>query len=98
METGDKIRENFIYDSLKKIFVEQTRVPEYELDNILFELAEYYRRISDKKIDSIIKYMIENRKGNIVFNHTVKMYIGDFLDNVSFAPDCDRLWFPAKTG
>lgn len=49
METGDKIRENFIYDSLKKMFVEQPRVPEYELDNILFELAEYYRRISDKK-------------------------------------------------
>ncbi|MCI9584316.1 hypothetical protein D3Z50_03545 [Clostridiaceae bacterium] len=98
IECSEEWNFNYIFDflkhidnSLKKMFKEQTRVPEYELDNIIFELAEHYRKISDKKIDSVIKYMIENREEHIAFNHTVKIYIGDFLDKVSFVLDCDRL-------
>ncbi len=71
---------NNIYNTLNEKFEEQTRVPGYELDYIIYDLAETYKKIADKKIDLVLQYILERDGKSLFGDKYVKFYKGDFLD------------------
>lgn len=69
-----------IYNKLKEKFDSQTKVPGYELDDIIYNLAEEYRKLADKKIVLVMQFIIE-QNGNILFGEKkIKFFTGDYFD------------------
>lgn len=69
-----------IYNKLKEKFDRQTRVPGYELNNIIYDLAEEYRKVADKKIGLVMRFIIEQNGKTLFGEKKIKLFTGDYFD------------------
>lgn len=75
---------NNIKFEIHKKLENQTRVKAYEADLIVFEKAEVYKKMADKKLDIVLRYIVEQEKERLFGGRTVKFYRGDFFDRITF--------------
>lgn len=77
---------NYLKDikiELSKRFDKQSRVPGYELDHIIYDLAEKYKKLSDKKIEPILRLILEQNGISLFGGKSVKIYRGDLFDRIT---------------
>lgn len=84
-----KYFENIKFEIQKKL-EKQTRVQAYETDTIVFEKAEFYKNLADKKIDVVLRCILQRDGERLLGGRIVKFYRGDFFDRVSFMFQWDQ--------
>lgn len=69
-----------IKSELAKESGSQTKVKEYELDKILYELGGRFMRLAEKMIPEIIEKIIPDLEKHTEFSGRICFYLGEYLD------------------
>lgn len=83
---------------LSKLFEKQTRVPGYELDYILYDWAEVYKKLADKKIEPILRFILEQEGVRLLSGKSVKFFRGDFFDRITPILQWDKEYIKMQEG
>lgn len=79
-----------IKQELSLIFERQTRVPGWELDNTLHNLANFYRAEADKKIEDVLYSVLEQNGTQLIGDSSVKFFIGELYDRANLILQWDE--------
>lgn len=88
----------YLFQHLKEIrrqlqaeFASQSRVKAYELDTVVYYLAEQFKKEAEKLIPDILKSFLETSGGEFFAEETVKFRLGELFDKSELIAE----WKPA---